>query len=124
MSLIVLLCRGEVRERVAGGFPSLPLCQRPQHATSTSLVRNRGPLPKLSAVTGCGCHSSNRFSTASPAKHRRVQRIYQTNMTDTSFYESSANVLAQCNGARENLDALLDPENGFAPRLSRMCKQK
>lgn len=43
-------------------------------------------------------------------------------MTST-FYASAAEILKQCQAADGDLSAILDPEAGFAPRLSRLCKQ-
>ncbi|KAI5120989.1 hypothetical protein M0805_000450 [Coniferiporia weirii] len=45
-------------------------------------------------------------------------------MDTTSFYALSAEVLGACHEKRDDLSAVLDPETGFAPRLSRMCKKR
>ncbi|KAH8111554.1 107-domain-containing protein [Phellopilus nigrolimitatus] len=45
-------------------------------------------------------------------------------MDTTSFYALSADVLATCHDKRDDLSAVLDPETGFAPRLSNMCKKR
>ena len=43
---------------------------------------------------------------------------------DTSFfYSSAAEVLALCHEKREDISAVLDQDNGFAPRLSKICKK-
>ena len=45
-------------------------------------------------------------------------------MSTTSFYASSADILARFYENRDDLAALLDPETGFAPSLSQMCRKK
>lgn len=45
-------------------------------------------------------------------------------MENASFYADAANVLSDCHAKREDLAAVLDPQAGFAPRLSEMCKKR
>ena len=43
---------------------------------------------------------------------------------DTSyFYTSSAEVLASCHEKRDDISVVLDEDDGFAPRLSKICKK-
>jgi hypothetical protein len=44
-------------------------------------------------------------------------------MSET-FYTSCADVLALCQAQKDNLEELLDPETGFAPRLRQLCEQQ
>ena len=44
-------------------------------------------------------------------------------MSET-FYTSCAEVLALCQAEKDNLEALLDPQTGFAPRLRQLCEQQ
>ncbi|KAH9976532.1 nuclear pore protein 84/107 [Russula compacta] len=44
-------------------------------------------------------------------------------MSET-FYTSCADVLALCQAQKDNLEALLDPQTGFAPRLRQLCEQQ
>lgn len=45
-------------------------------------------------------------------------------MTDSLFFVKAAEVLAKCHKKREDLAALLHPEEGFAPSLSKICKSR
>lgn len=45
-------------------------------------------------------------------------------MTDSSFFVKAAEVLSKCHKKREDLAALLHPEEGFAPSLSKICKSR
>jgi len=44
-------------------------------------------------------------------------------MSET-FYTSCADVLALCQAEKDNLEALLDAQTGFAPRLRQLCEQR
>lgn len=57
---------------------------------------------------------------------RRVLHAVQrrSTMENASFYADAANVLSDCHTKREDLAAVLDPQAGFAPRLSEMCKKR
>src|SRR6267142_1322536 len=44
-------------------------------------------------------------------------------MSET-FYTSCADVLALCQAEKDNLEALLDAQTGFAPRLRQLCEQQ
>ncbi|KAH9043875.1 nuclear pore protein 84/107 [Lactarius pseudohatsudake] len=44
-------------------------------------------------------------------------------MSET-FYTSCADILALCQTQKDNLEALLDPQTGFAPRLRHLCEQQ
>lgn len=44
-------------------------------------------------------------------------------MSET-FYTSCADVLALFQAQKDNLEALLDPQAGFAPRLRQLCEQQ
>ena len=44
-------------------------------------------------------------------------------MSET-FYTSCADVLALFQAQKDNLEALLDPQVGFAPRLRQLCEQQ
>ncbi|KAH9075675.1 107-domain-containing protein [Lactarius deliciosus] len=44
-------------------------------------------------------------------------------MSET-FYTSCADILALCQAQKDNLEALLDPQTGFAPRLRHLCEQQ
>jgi len=44
-------------------------------------------------------------------------------MSET-FYTSCADVLTLCQAEKDNLEALLDPQTGFAPRLRHLCEQQ
>ncbi|KAI0294069.1 nuclear pore protein 84/107 [Multifurca ochricompacta] len=44
-------------------------------------------------------------------------------MSET-FYTSCADILALCQAQNNNLEALLDPQTGFAPRLRQLCEQQ
>jgi hypothetical protein len=44
-------------------------------------------------------------------------------MSET-FYTSCADVLALFQAQKDNLEALLDPQTGFAPRLRQLCEQQ
>ncbi|TFK94108.1 hypothetical protein K466DRAFT_477174, partial [Polyporus arcularius HHB13444] len=41
-----------------------------------------------------------------------------------NLYTSCAEVLSVCQANKDNLEALLDPETGFAPRLRHICNQQ
>lgn len=45
-------------------------------------------------------------------------------MDTIAFYAQAAEVLAACHARRDDLTALLDPDTGFAPRLSDMCRKR
>ena len=42
-------------------------------------------------------------------------------MPSDSFYAACADVLSAFQANKDDLDALLDPETGFAPRLRDLC---
>ncbi|KAI0259467.1 nuclear pore protein 84/107 [Gloeopeniophorella convolvens] len=44
-------------------------------------------------------------------------------MSET-FYTSCADVLALCQAQKDDLETLLDPQSGFAPRLRQICEQQ
>jgi hypothetical protein len=44
-------------------------------------------------------------------------------MSET-FYTSCADVLALFQAQKDNLESLLDPQAGFAPRLRQLCEQQ
>ncbi|KAN0138564.1 Nuclear pore protein 84/107 [Lactarius tabidus] len=44
-------------------------------------------------------------------------------MSET-FYTSCADILALCQAQKDNLEDLLDPQTGFAPRLRQLCEQQ
>ncbi|KAL5480590.1 NUP84_1 [Sanghuangporus weigelae] len=45
-------------------------------------------------------------------------------MSATTFYAQAAEVLAGCFSNRNDLDAVLDRDKGFAPRWSKMCQKR
>ncbi|KAL5501221.1 NUP84 [Sanghuangporus vaninii] len=45
-------------------------------------------------------------------------------MSAMTFYAQAAEVLAGCLSNRDDLDAVLDRDKGFAPRLSKMCQKR
>jgi nuclear pore complex protein Nup107 len=44
-------------------------------------------------------------------------------MSET-FYTACADILALCQTQKDNLEALLDPQSGFAPQLRHLCEQQ
>jgi hypothetical protein len=46
---------------------------------------------------------------------------HMTSYMDAPLYESYAQVLAVCHPIKDDLEALLDPQTGFAPRLRQIC---
>ncbi|KAF7298503.1 Nuclear pore complex protein [Mycena kentingensis (nom. inval.)] len=42
-------------------------------------------------------------------------------MSETALYVASAEVLSICQGMNDDLEAILNPETGFAPRLRQIC---
>ncbi|KAJ7771524.1 nuclear pore protein 84/107 [Mycena metata] len=45
-------------------------------------------------------------------------------MSDTALYESSAEVLSICQSMNDDLEGLLHPATGFAPRLRQICQNQ
>ena len=45
-------------------------------------------------------------------------------MESTSFYAEAAKILSDCHSNRDDLSLILDPSDGFASRLSQMCKKR
>ncbi|KAJ6459798.1 nuclear pore protein 84/107 [Mycena vitilis] len=45
-------------------------------------------------------------------------------MADTALYVSSAEVLSICQSMNDDLEGLLHPETGFAPRLRQICQEQ
>jgi nuclear pore complex protein Nup107 len=43
---------------------------------------------------------------------------------DADLYKSCAEVLALCQEDKDDLDALLDAETGFAPRMRALCLEQ
>lgn len=82
-----------------------------------------------------GCH---RYLALSSARHsfsragipdektrpnRERVRVKGAPMSET-FYTSCADVLALFQAQKDDLEALLDPQAGFAPRLRQLCEQQ
>lgn len=53
----------------------------------------------------------------------RGQQIYPTRKSamSESLYVSCAQVLSVCQGKKDDLAALLDPETGYAPSMRQVC---
>ena len=58
-----------------------------------------------------------------PNKESKDEVNNRAPMSET-FYTSCADVLALCQAEKDNLEALLDPQTGFAPRLRQLCEQQ
>ena len=52
-----------------------------------------------------------------------TEPVTRAPMSET-FYTSCADVLALFQAQKDNLEAILDPQAGFAPRLRQLCEQQ
>jgi nuclear pore complex protein Nup107 len=55
---------------------------------------------------------------------RKEWHSWTSTLMSETFYTSCADVLALFQAQKDNLEALLDPQTGFAPRLRQLCEQQ
>ena len=64
-----------------------------------------------------------RFTWPTPRSGSQVDFVFNAIMSD-SLYASCAEVLSLAQSNKEDLATLLDPENGFAPKLRQICQEQ
>ena len=53
-----------------------------------------------------------------------LREIYELHQAEAIMYASCAEVLSVCQSVKEDLEAVLDPGNGFAPRMRQLCEDQ
>jgi len=53
-----------------------------------------------------------------------LREIYELHQAEAIMYASCAEVLSVCQSVKEDLEAVLDSGNGFAPRMRQLCEDQ